>query len=78
MRLASDIGLGRIILGVERVELLIQAGIGRDPGVDRATSCLLCTRRHSLFPGCLSRRPKKRGPFHLVPVIAKSTFERLS
>ena len=26
----------------------------------------------------LSRRPKKRGPFHLVPVIAKATLERLS
>jgi hypothetical protein len=26
----------------------------------------------------LSLRPKKRGPFHLVPVIAKATLERLS
>src|SRR5258705_7828038 len=26
----------------------------------------------------LSRRPKKRGPFHLVPVIAKATLDRLS
>jgi len=25
----------------------------------------------------LSRRPKKRGPFHLVPVMAKATLERL-
>ena len=40
MGLAADIGLGRIILGVERVEVLIQPGIGRDPGVDRAADCL--------------------------------------
>ncbi len=26
----------------------------------------------------LSRKPKKRGPFHLVPVMAKATLERLS
>jgi hypothetical protein len=26
----------------------------------------------------LSLRPKKRGPFHLLPVIAKATLERLS
>src|SRR5260221_5072566 len=26
----------------------------------------------------LFRRPKNRGPFHLVPVIAKATLERLS
>jgi NAD(P)-dependent dehydrogenase (short-subunit alcohol dehydrogenase family) len=24
-----------------------------------------------------SRKPKKRGPFHLVPVMAKATWERL-
>ena len=27
---------------------------------------------------CLSLRPKKRGPFHQVPVIAKATLVRLS
>ena len=26
---------------------------------------------------CLSLRPKKRGPFHRVPVIAKATLVRL-
>ena len=26
----------------------------------------------------LSRRPKKRGPFHFVPVMAKATLDKLS
>jgi probable HAF family extracellular repeat protein len=28
--------------------------------------------------GGLSRRPKKRGPFHLVPVIAQAILDKLS
>ena len=36
MGLTADIGLRCIILGVERVEVLIEAGLGRDPGIDRA------------------------------------------
>ena len=59
--------------GVERVEVLVEAEIGRDPGVDRAANRLLCTYCHGLPSGCWSRRPKKRGPFHLVPVIANPT-----
>ena len=39
-------------------------------------------RLHSDSPaliwGRLSRKPKKRGPFHLVPVMAKATWDRLS
>jgi hypothetical protein len=34
MRLTTDIGFRSIILGVERVEFLIEPGIGRDPGID--------------------------------------------
>jgi hypothetical protein len=36
MGLTADIGLRRIILGVERVEVLIEARLGRDPGIDGA------------------------------------------
>ena len=36
MGLAADIGLRRIILGIERVEVLIEARLGRDPGIDGA------------------------------------------
>ena len=40
MRLASDVGLGGIILGIERVEVLLEPLVGRDPGVDRAADRL--------------------------------------
>ena len=36
MGLAADIGLRRIILGIERVEVLIETRLGRDPGIDGA------------------------------------------
>ena len=36
MGLTADIGLCRIILGIERVEVLIEAELGRDPGIDGA------------------------------------------
>jgi len=36
MGLATDIGLRRIILGIERVEVLIEVRLGRDPGIDGA------------------------------------------
>ncbi len=38
MGLASDIGLRRIVLGIEGVEVLLQPLIGRDPGIDRAAN----------------------------------------
>ena len=38
MGLAPDIGLRRIILGIERVEVLLQPLFGRDPGIDRAAN----------------------------------------
>ena len=40
MGLAADIGLRGIILGVERVEVLLEPLVGRDAGVDRATNRL--------------------------------------
>ena len=36
MRLTADIGLRGIILGLQRVELLLQPGIGRHPCIDGA------------------------------------------
>ena len=34
MDLTLDIGGGSIMLGIQRVELLIESMIGRDPGID--------------------------------------------
>src|SRR6516225_10204452 len=41
MRLALDIGLRRLPLGVEGVEVLFKPLVGRDPGVDRAAQTAL-------------------------------------
>ena len=38
--LASDIGLRGIILGIERVKVLLKLLVGRDAGIDRAANCL--------------------------------------
>src|ERR1700694_1586928 len=71
-----------IVLGIQRVEFLVEPVVGGDPGIDRAADRF--DRRDFHGRTCvaarcsLSLRPKKRGPFHLVPVIAKATLERLS
>src|SRR3984893_15277051 len=82
MGLAFDIGGGGIVLGVQRVELLVETMVGGDPGIDRTADRFdrrsLHDRVSTAERFSLSRRPKKRGPFHLVPVIAKATLERLS
>src|ERR1700738_1644291 len=82
MGLALYVCRSSIILGVQRVELLVEPVIGRDPRIDRAADRLyggsLHDRASIAGRSSLSRRPKKRGPFHLVPVIAKATLERLS
>jgi hypothetical protein len=44
MRLAADIGLGGIVLSVERVEVLFEALIGGNTGVDRAANWLGASR----------------------------------
>ena len=64
--LALDIGLRRLPLIVERVELLLQAMLGRDAGVDGAAqSCLgfsaLTARPPSCSPGSLSYK-RARSP----------------
>src|SRR5258705_5332852 len=82
MGLAFDVGRGGLVLRVQRVELLVEPVLGGDTGIDRAANLLHRRSLHGRTPivdlSSLSRRPKKRGPFHLVPVIAKATLERLS
>ena len=115
--LALDVGLGGLALIVERVELLLQAMLGRDAGVDRAAqrrfaslrshgdaACRLDRRAKAAPPSLIGveaasdaavsrspdlrgtiavrsdlavRKPKKRWPFQLVPVIALATCDRL-
>src|SRR6266403_4817521 len=82
MSLTLDIGGGGIVLGIQRVELLVEPMFGRDPRINRAAhrfdGWCLHGRASIVDRSSLSRRPKKRGPFHLVPVMAKATLERLS
>src|SRR5260370_57141 len=40
MGLALDIGRGRLVLRVQRVELLVEAMLGRNPRIDRAADRL--------------------------------------
>src|SRR5688572_13000799 len=81
MGLAADVGLSRIALGIKGIEILIEPVVGGDAGVDGATNprAPRCahTRASSVTRVCLSRKPKKRGPFQRVPVIARATSERL-
>ena len=60
------------LLGPDQ-ERLVEALVARFPGVDRAAE--------GLYPGGHGRpfrRPKKRGPFQFVPVIAFATALRLA
>ena len=78
MGLASDIGLRGIVLGIERVEVLLEPLVGRDAGIDRAANRFCGSGLHAetSFLG-LSRRPKNLGPFQRVPVMAKAICDRL-
>src|SRR5260370_38788709 len=82
MSLSLDIGGGGIVLRVQRVELRVEPMLGRDPRIDRtgdgSDGWSLHGRPSVVDRSSLSRRPKKRGPFHLVPVMAKATLQRLS
>src|SRR5689334_20166346 len=117
MSLALDVGFRCLPLIVERVELLLQAMLGRDAGVDGAAqrrfaslrshgdaACRLGRRANAAPPSLIGverasdaavsqspdlggtiadrsdlavRKPKKRWPFQLVPVIALATCDRL-
>src|SRR4051812_6876113 len=72
-----DVGLRGLALRVEGVEVLLKTMLGRDPRVDRAPQRLRGWARHEPSPGFRSRRPKKRGPFQRVPVMARATCDRL-
>ena len=76
--LAPNIGLRGIVLGVEGVEVLFEALVGGHPGVDCTANFFRSSRLHdrASFDG-LSRKPKNRGPFQRVPVMAWAIFERL-
>src|SRR5580692_6421173 len=82
MGLTFDISRGSFVLGVQRIELLVESVFRGDAGVDRTADGpdrrSLHDRAFVSNRSSLSLRPKKRGPFHLVPVIAKATLERLS
>src|SRR5258708_28568543 len=82
MGLTLDVGGGGLVLRVQRIELLVEPVLGGDPGIDRTADWLdrssLHGRTSMVGRSCLSLRPKKRGPFHLVPVMANATLERLS
>ena len=58
-------------VGVERVELHVEALVGRDAGVDGAAN-FANGRFHVPLP---FRRPKNAGPFQRVPVIARAIAE---
>ena len=78
MGLAANIGLRGIVLGVERVEVLLKPLVGRDAGIDRAANDLRRPGIHGADPfDRLSRNPKNLGPLQRVPVIANATFVRL-
>jgi hypothetical protein len=117
MGLALDVGFRGLPLIVERVELLLQAMLSRDAGVDGAAQYRFASLRShgdaACRLGCRAkagprsligveaasdeaasqspdlrrttadrsdpavRKPKKRWPFQLVPVIALATCDRL-
>ena len=114
VRLAFDIGLASLALGVEGIELEVQIMLGGLSRVDCTPEKLFARLIHGLNPGsCLAvplgrteerlrfadfaacggggfaavaalasgvpgtRKPKKRGPFHAVPVMARAIAERL-
>ena len=62
-----------LALGVEAVELLLQALLAGLAGVDRAAEL----RRIGAAFSLPLRRPKNRGPFHRVPVMVRATADRL-
>jgi hypothetical protein len=55
MTLAHDVGLARLPLGVERIEFLFEALVGRFASVDRAADGEPGSRGISPGHGCLSR-----------------------
>src|SRR5271154_837008 len=75
MGLTHDVGGRGIVLGVRRIELLVKSMFRGDASVDGTPDepdrRSFHDRAFASNRSSLSLRPKKRGPFHLVPVIAK-------
>ena len=61
MGLGLDVGLGRLALGIERVELLLEPMLGGFAGVDRAAQGS-GGRFHETPPGWCWRRPSRQRP----------------
>src|SRR5947208_12906660 len=78
MGLAANIGLRGIVLGIERVQVLLQPLVGRDAGIGSPAKTLGRPDIHGADPfDRLSPNPKNLGPLQRVPVIANATFVRL-
>ena len=75
--LARHIGLAGLALGVEAVELHVEAFLTRLARVDRTAELQDRRRLHRARLPPDWRRPKNIGPFQRVPVIARATAERL-
>jgi len=80
--LTLDVGLAGLPLGIQGIEFQVEIMVGRFARVDGAAEKLSWrVRRHrpasarSAFR--FIRRPKKRRPFHDVPVMVRATAERL-
>ena len=67
--LAGDVGLAGLALGVEAVELLLEAFLGGFAGVDGAAQLAGGRFVHARLPDF---SPKKASPFHCVPVMARA------
>jgi hypothetical protein len=80
MGLAVNISAGGIVLSIERVEVLLQPLVGRNAGINGTANHLIVLGIHGPTSDLdldRSRKPKNRGPFQRVPVIANATFDRL-
>src|SRR5207237_1998175 len=71
--LAGDIGLARLALSIEAVELHVEPFLARFAGVDRAAELANDRLLHLRLRWFLS--PKKIQPFHRVPVMARAIAE---
>src|SRR5712675_1042010 len=64
MRLAADVGLRSIVLGIQRIEVLFEALVIRHAGVDSAANAFWGEGCHCVRPFAgLSRNPKNLGSF---------------
>src|SRR5260370_27231728 len=82
MGLALDVGGSGIVLSIQRIELLVESVFRGDAGVDgtagRADRRSLYDRAFASNRASLSLKPKKRGPVHLVALIAEAALEELA